>query len=84
VRDHSAFGRNGGVAMTSAAMQRARTIVTAARAEVAKLGTQDPAIPWTLHDLDQIVDDLTNQIEAEEAHPELPIYVDFPMEAGHA
>jgi len=70
--------------MITAAMHRARSILTAARAEIAKIAKMDDAIPWTLHDLDQIVDDLTNQIEAEEAHPELPIYVDFPMEAGHA
>jgi len=70
--------------MTTAAMQRARSILTAARAEIAKIAKMDDAIPWTLHDLDKIVDDLTNQIEADEAHPELPIYVDFPMEAGHA
>lgn len=71
--------------MTAAAMQRARSILTAARTEVAKLAKMDDAIPWTLHDLDQIITDLDNQIEAEEQHPELPIYVDFPMqEVGHA
>ena len=71
--------------MTAAAMQRARSILTAARTEVAKLAKMDDAIPWTLHDLDQIITDLDNQIEAEEQHPELPIYVDFPMqEMGHA
>lgn len=70
--------------MTAAAMQRARSILTAARTEIAKIAKMDNAIPWTLHDLDQIITDLDNQIEAEEQHPELPIYVDFPMEAGHA
>lgn len=71
--------------MTAAAMRRARSILTAARTEVAKLAKMDDAIPWTLHDLDQIIADLDNQIEAEEQHPELPIYVDFPMqEVGHA
>ena len=42
--------------------------------------TQDEAIPWTLADLDRIITDLDNQIEAEEAHPELPVFVDFPMQ----
>ena len=71
--------------MTTAAMQRARSILTAARAEIAKIATMDDAIPWTLHDLDQIITDLDNQIEAEIDHPELPIYVDCPMqETEHA
>ena len=66
--------------MTTAAMHRARSILTAARTEITKIADQDDAIPWTLHDLDQIITDLDNQIEAEEAHPELPGYVDFPMQ----
>lgn len=71
--------------MNTAALHRARSILTAARAEVAKLADQDEAIPWTLRDLDRVITDLDNQIEAEEQHPELPIYVDFPMmETGHA
>ena len=68
----------------TAAMHRARDILRTARAEVAELATQDEAIPWTLADLDRIITDLDNQIEAEEAQPELPIYVYFPMEPGHA
>lgn len=70
--------------MTTAALHRAREILTTARAEIAELATMDEAIPWTLADLDRIITDLDVQIEAEEAHPELPIYVYFPMEAGHA
>ncbi len=70
--------------MTTAALHAAAAILRTARAEVAKLATMDDAIPWTLTDLDRVIDDLDNQIEAEEAHPESPIYVDFPMEAGHA
>ena len=66
------------------AMHRARDILRTARAEVAKLADQDDAIPWALRDLDRIITDLDNQIDAEEAQPELPIYVYFPMEAGHA
>lgn len=65
-------------------MHRARDILRTARAEVATLATQDEAIPWTLADLDRIITDLDNQIDAEEAQPELPIYVYFPMESGHA
>lgn len=70
--------------MTTAAMNAAAAILRTARAEVAKLADQDDAIPWALRDLDRIITDLNNLIEAEEAHPELPIYVNFPMEAGHA
>ena len=66
--------------MTTAAMQRARSILTAARTEIAKIAKMDDAIPWTMHDLDKIVDDLTNQIEAEEAHPDAPVFVYFPMQ----
>ena len=66
------------------AMHRARDILRTARADVATLAKLDEAIPWTLADLDRIITDLDNQIEAEEAHPELPIYVYFPMEAGYA
>ena len=62
------------------AMHRARDILRTARADVADVATQDEAIPWTLADLDRIITDLDNQIEAEEAHPELPVFVDFPMQ----
>lgn len=65
--------------MTTAAMQRARSILTAARAEIAKIATMDEAIPWTLRDLDRIITDLDNQIEAETGDPHAPVFVDFPM-----
>lgn len=66
--------------MTTAAMQLARSILTAARTEIAKIAKMDDAIPWTLHDLDQIITDLDNQIEAEEAHSDAPAFVFFPMQ----
>lgn len=66
--------------MTTAALHRAREILRTARAEVAKLAKMDDAIPWTLADLDRIIGDLDNQIEAETDHPELPVFVDFPMQ----
>ena len=66
------------------AMHRARDILRTARADVATLARLDEAIPWTLADLDRIITDLDNQIEAETDHPELPVFVDFPMEAGYA
>jgi len=66
--------------MTTAAMHRARSILTAARAEVAKIVNQDDAIPWTLLDVDRVITDLDNLIEAEEAHPDAPVFVDFPMQ----
>lgn len=66
--------------MTAAAMHAASVILRTARAEVAKLADQDDAIPWTLSDLDRIIGDLDNQIEAETDHPELPVFVDFPMQ----
>lgn len=58
--------------MTTAAMHRARSILTAARTEIAQIADQDDAIPWTLLDLDRVITDLTNQIETEETHPEWP------------
>jgi hypothetical protein len=66
--------------MTTAAMHRARSILTAARAEVAKIEDQDDAIPWTLLDVDRVITDLDNLIEAEEAHPDAPVFVYFPMQ----
>jgi len=58
--------------MITAAMHRARSILTAARTEIAQIADQDDAIPWTLLDVDRVITDLTNQIEAEETHPEWP------------
>ena len=64
----------------TAAMHCARDILRTARAGVAGLATQDEAIPWTLADLDRIITDLDNQIEAETDHPEQPVFVDFPKQ----
>ena len=58
--------------MITAAMHRARSILTAARTEIAQIADQDDAIPWTLLDVDRVITDLTNQIEAEETHREWP------------
>jgi hypothetical protein len=66
--------------MTTAAMHRARSILTAARTKIAQIADQDDAIPWTLLDVDRVITDLTNRIEAEEAHPDAPVFVDFPMQ----
>lgn len=68
------------MAVTTSAMHAAAAILRTARAEVAKLAKMDDAIPWTLTDLDRVIDDLDNQIEAEEAHPESPVFVFFPMQ----
>ena len=66
--------------MTTAAMRCARLILTGARTEIAKIAKMDDAIPWTLHDLDRIITDLDNQIEAEETHSDAPAVVFFPMQ----